>query len=187
MYCMGVTVVRTLFFFLERGGQTFLSEEQNRHSYLRRNMRGIKGIGVGVPAQKHKEIEGRFGRLTRAIIVSTPMGGWISSLRKAYSLSRKQLGALAGLTDKEIEKLERGEIGEYASLKSLRRLGNVLGLSFVYGFIPDGTPEKFDAELKGRLSDLFDDYEDDRPDKKIEYSGGVQFKYECDSFIMGAF
>ena len=150
-------------------------------------MRFIKGLTPAIVAKRHKEIGGRFGRLTRVVTASTPLGGWILSLRNAYQLTRGEFGALSGLTDVEITKLERGEMSDNIRLKELRRLGEVLGLRFVYGFLPvEGSPERFDAELRGRLSDLFDDYDEEGVKAPPRYSNIIE-SYNDDSFIMGSF
>lgn len=72
-----------------------------------------------------------------------PTEGWIGALRLAFNMSRRQIASKLGITPQSVMDMENSERDGKISLKTLQRLGIVLNLKFVYGFLPiDGTFEK---------------------------------------------
>jgi predicted DNA-binding mobile mystery protein A len=72
----------------------------------------------------------------RNSVPQTPPGGWVSAIRKALSMSSKQLGKRIGIVQSAVSELERSEIERTITLKSLDRLAHAMNCEVRYTLIP---------------------------------------------------
>jgi predicted DNA-binding mobile mystery protein A len=80
-----------------------------------------------------------FSGIDKVII---PDQGWINSIRKTLNMTLEQLGDKLNITRQGAQKIEVSESLGTISLKSMKEIGNVLNMQFVYGFVPkDGSIE----------------------------------------------
>lgn len=77
---------------------------------------------------------------TEKVIV--PDQGWINSIRVTLNMTLEQLGNKLNITRQGAKKIEVSESLGTLSLKSMKEIGGVLNMQFVYGFVPkDGSIE----------------------------------------------
>ena len=77
---------------------------------------------------------------TEKVIV--PDQGWINSIRVTLNMTLEQLGNKLNITRQGAKKIEGSESLGTVSLKSMKEIGAVLNMQFVYGFVPkDGSIE----------------------------------------------
>ncbi|MEO6686364.1 MAG: mobile mystery protein A [Dyadobacter sp.] len=79
-----------------------------------------------------------------------PTTGWIKLIRNTLNMSLRQLGDRLLMTPQGVRDIERRELDETITLKSLKEAGDALDMKFVYGFVPkSGSMEKL-IENKAR-------------------------------------
>ena len=82
--------------------------------------------------------------------IQVPEKGWINNIRLTLNMTLEQLGHKLNMTRQGIKKIEERESSGSISLKSLKEVGKVLDMHFVYGFVPKyGSIEKL-LDLKAR-------------------------------------
>ena len=92
----------------------------------------------------------KFSDLDNMII---PQNGWIQSIRTALKMNLRQLGKLMNITAQSIKEIEARERNGTVSIKVLKQVGEVLGMKFIYGFIPkQKTIEKMIEEKAFQLA-----------------------------------
>jgi len=90
--------------------------------------------------QLDKKFE-KIQSVSNSLIV--PSNGWINTLRKALSISLKQLGKKLNVSSQNINQFEQREIDGSISLQKLKDVADALDMNFVYAFIPkDGSLKK---------------------------------------------
>lgn len=73
-------------------------------------------------------------------LVIVPSKGWINTIRTALNMTMAQLGNRLNITRQGVKSIEESEAKGSISINSLKDVGQVLGLKFVYGFVPvDGS------------------------------------------------
>ncbi len=88
--------------------------------------------------QLDRKLKPFFG--TEKVIV--PDQGWINNIRKTLNMTLEQLGSKLNVTRQGAKKIEMSEAQGTISLKSMKEIGGVLNMQFVYGFVPkDGSIE----------------------------------------------
>lgn len=65
-----------------------------------------------------------------------PRAGWVKAVRTALSMSMEQLAGRLGLTRARIAQLEKAEIHDAVTLRTLREAANVMECEFVYAIVP---------------------------------------------------
>lgn len=68
--------------------------------------------------------------------VVIPDLGWIYSIRTTLNMTLDQLGKKLNITRQGAKKIEEREVTGSISLKSLKEIGEVFNMRFVYGFVP---------------------------------------------------
>jgi len=69
--------------------------------------------------------------------------GWINSIRISINMTLEQLGKKLNMSKQGVNKLEKSEETGAISIKTLKEVGRVLDMKFVYGFVPiDGSLDK---------------------------------------------
>ena len=84
--------------------------------------------------------------------VAIPPTGWIKAIRTALGMSMQQLGNKLSISKQGILDIENREKEGSITIKSLKEIGRVLDMQFVYGFVPnDGS---LDALIEKRATEL---------------------------------
>ncbi len=98
-------------------------------------MRSAKKLLIEQLDKKLNAFEG-----TEKVII--PDQGWINSIRVTLRMTLEQLGAKLNVSRQGAQNIEKSEALGAISLKSMREIGRVLDMKFVYGFVPaDGSIE----------------------------------------------
>jgi predicted DNA-binding mobile mystery protein A len=98
--------------------------------------------------KKFEKIQSVFNSLI------VPSNGWINMLRKALSISLKQLGNKLNVSSQNINQFEQREKDGSISLQKLKDVAEVLDMNFVYAFIPkDGSLEKLIEKRAYKLAE----------------------------------
>lgn len=71
---------------------------------------------------------------TESVII--PDRGWVNSIRVTLNMTLEQLGNKLNITRQGAKKIEESEALRTISLKSLKEVGEILNMQFVYGFVP---------------------------------------------------
>jgi len=66
-----------------------------------------------------------------------PADGWIRTLRKALGMTGLQLSKRLNVNQSRISEIERAELEDQLSIKTLRKIANSLGCRLEYVFIPE--------------------------------------------------
>ena len=75
--------------------------------------------------------------------IQIPDKGWIHSIRRTLNMTLQQLGSRLNITAQGVKNIEEREASGSVSIKSLKEVGKVLDMQFVYGFVPNkGSIEK---------------------------------------------
>jgi predicted DNA-binding mobile mystery protein A len=70
---------------------------------------------------------------TEKVII--PDQGWISNIRIALNMTLEQLGNKLNITRQGVKKIEEREATGSITIKSLKEIGQILDMEFVYGFV----------------------------------------------------
>ena len=98
-------------------------------------MRSTKKLLIEQLDKKLNPFEG-----TEKVII--PDQGWINSIRVTLSMTLEQLGNKIKVSKQGAKNIEKSESIGTISLKSMKEIGRVLDMKFVYGFVPaDGSIE----------------------------------------------
>jgi len=68
--------------------------------------------------------------------VLVPNKGWVNTIRIALNMTMAQLGNKLNITRQGVKKIEESEAKGAISINSLKEIGEILDLKFVYGFVP---------------------------------------------------
>ena len=68
--------------------------------------------------------------------VLVPNKGWVNTIRIALNMTMAQLGNKLNITRQGVKKIEESEAKGSISINSLKEIGEILDLTFVYGFVP---------------------------------------------------
>ena len=71
---------------------------------------------------------------TEKVII--PDQGWVSNIRVTLNMTLEQLGQKLNITRQGAKKIEEREATGSISIKSLKEIGQILDMEFVYGFVP---------------------------------------------------
>jgi len=68
--------------------------------------------------------------------VQRPVKGWLRAIREALGMSGKQFARRLGVSPPRINHLEKNEINDSATIRTMRQAAEALDCVFVYGIIP---------------------------------------------------
>jgi predicted DNA-binding mobile mystery protein A len=68
--------------------------------------------------------------------VIVPDKGWINSIRITLNITLEQFGRKLNMTRQGAKKVEESEAAGTVSLNTMKKIGQVLNMRFVYGFVP---------------------------------------------------
>jgi predicted DNA-binding mobile mystery protein A len=87
-----------------------------------------------------EQLDKKLAQFKNAGMVLVPQKGWVHTIRTSLNMTREQLGIKLKLTKGAVQKIEEREATGQITINKLKSVGNVLGLQFVYGFVPkDGS------------------------------------------------
>ena len=94
-----------------------------------------------------EQLDKKFTSLGQLKDFIIPLDGWVSTIRTALKMSLAQLGKRMGISAPAVIQIEEREKSGSVSLNVLRKVGEVLNMKFIYGFIPErGTLAKIDRK-----------------------------------------
>jgi predicted DNA-binding mobile mystery protein A len=96
-------------------------------------------------ARKH--LERRLAPLRKASELARPPRGWIKAIRYALGMTSAQLGRRIKVAQSRIIRIEKDEVAEAITLKTLRRIAEGLNCTLVYALVPN---EPLDEILRTR-------------------------------------
>lgn len=65
-----------------------------------------------------------------------PEAGWVSAIRQAIGMSRKDMAGRMGVNESTVARLEASECAETVQLDTLRRAADALDCDLVYALVP---------------------------------------------------
>ena len=68
--------------------------------------------------------------------INIPDKGWINGIRNTLNMTLEQFGKKLGITRQGARRIETSEASGTISVNLLKESGKVLGMRFVYGFVP---------------------------------------------------
>ncbi|MCK4530065.1 MAG: mobile mystery protein A [Candidatus Marinimicrobia bacterium] len=83
------------------------------------------------------QVDNNINILRKANNLVVPQLGWIYSIRKALSMSLRQLGKRMSITPQSMKEIEEREKRGTVSINVLKQTANALNMKFIYGFIPE--------------------------------------------------
>ena len=93
---------------------------------------------------KYIQLQMLDDHLSRVSVCDRPLGGWIRAVRTSLGMSVRQMAERIGVTQQSAARLEKNEINDAITLKSLRKAAEALDCRLVYAFVPN----------KGSLQDI---------------------------------
>ena len=87
-----------------------------------------------------EQLDKKLNPFQKTEMVLVPSKGWINTIRIALNMTMAQLGDRLKITRQGVKSIEESEAKGSISINSLKEVGMVLNLKFVYGFVPkDGS------------------------------------------------
>lgn len=75
--------------------------------------------------------------LSRVSVCDRPSSGWIRAVRTSLGMSVRQMAERIGITQQSAARLEKNEVGDAITLKSLRKAAEALDCRLVYALVPN--------------------------------------------------
>jgi len=85
-----------------------------------------------------EQLDQKLKYFQKTEMVLVPDKGWINTIRTALNMTMAQLGTKLNITRQGVKSIEESEAKGTISINSLKDIGEVLDLKFVYGFVPKG-------------------------------------------------
>jgi len=86
-------------------------------------------------ARKHLDQRLSFLHGTSALV--RPPRGWVRAIRDALGMTAAQLAERLGVDQSRVTRLEKAEIEDAVTLRSLRQAAEAMNCTLVYAFVPD--------------------------------------------------
>jgi len=83
-----------------------------------------------------EQLEKSLDRMSCMRSVQRPPKGWLRAIREALGMSGKQFAERLGVSPPRINRLEKNEINDSATIRTMRQAAEALDCIFVYGIIP---------------------------------------------------
>lgn len=88
-------------------------------------------------ALARKHLERRLAPLRASKDLVRPPRGWIKAIRDALGMTTAQLAKRVGVSQPRIAQLEKGEVENTLTLRSLRQMAEGLNCTLVYALVPN--------------------------------------------------
>jgi len=86
---------------------------------------------------KHIQLQTLDKHLAQISIPEVPSGGWIRAIRSGLGMSIQQLASRIDIAKQSVARLEKNEVNDSITLKSLRKTAEALDCQLVYAFVPN--------------------------------------------------
>ncbi len=86
---------------------------------------------------KEIQIEKLDEHLDSINICHRPTKGWINAIRRSIGMTVEQLANRIGVSQQAISQVEKNEISDSLTLKSIRRAAEAMNCKFVYAVVPE--------------------------------------------------
>ncbi|MCY3624765.1 MAG: mobile mystery protein A [Candidatus Dadabacteria bacterium] len=86
---------------------------------------------------KYMQLQTLDDHLSRVNVCDRPSGGWIRAVRTSLGMSVRQMAERIGITQQSAARLEKNEINDAITLRSLRKAAEALDCRLVYVFVPN--------------------------------------------------
>ncbi len=86
---------------------------------------------------KYMQLQMLDDHLSRVNVCDRPSGGWIRAVRTSLGMSVRQMAERIGIAQQSAARLEKNEINDAITLKSLRKAAEALDCRLVYAFVPN--------------------------------------------------
>ncbi len=86
---------------------------------------------------KYMQLQMLDDHLSRVSVCDRPSGGWIRTVRTSLGMSVRQMAERIGIAQQSAARLEKNEINDAITLKSLRKAAEALDCRLVYAFVPN--------------------------------------------------
>ncbi len=91
---------------------------------------------------KHLQLKMLNNNLSEIHMCDRPSRGWLASIRNTIGMSSRQMAERMGISQQSASKLEKNEIDNSITLKSLRKAAEAMDCKLVYAIVPnDGNLE----------------------------------------------
>lgn len=84
-----------------------------------------------------KQLDKKLKKLKPLMKMAVPSGGWINAIREGLDMTLEELGSRVDLDRSRVYRIEQAEVNGDLKLSTLKKMGNGLGMKFVYGFVPE--------------------------------------------------
>jgi predicted DNA-binding mobile mystery protein A len=88
-------------------------------------------------ALARKHLDRRLTAVRQTSDLTRPPRGWIKAIREALGLTTAQLAKRLGVAQTRVSRMERGEVENTLTLKSLRQAAEALNCTLVYALVPN--------------------------------------------------
>lgn|ERR1019366_2180738 len=105
-------------------------------------------------ALARKNLERRLAPLRKTNDLVRPPRGWIKAIREALGMTTAQLAERIHLSQPRVSQLEKAEIEDSVTLKSLRQAAEGLDCTLVYALVPN---RPLDEMLRQRAQKIADE------------------------------
>ena len=86
---------------------------------------------------KYMQLQMLDDHLSRVSVCDRPSGGWIRAVRTSLGMSVRQMAERIGIAQQSAARLEKNEINDAITLRSLRKAAEALDCRLVYAFVPN--------------------------------------------------
>jgi predicted DNA-binding mobile mystery protein A len=100
-----------------------------------------------------KHLERRLAALRGAEDLARPPRGWIRAMREALGMTTDQLARRAGVSQSRVPRIERGEVNNTLTLKTLRHMAEAMDCALVHAVVPN---KPLDEMLRDRAQQIAD-------------------------------
>ena len=83
-----------------------------------------------------QQLEITLQKFRPLLYISMPPKGWIRAVRDALGMNGRQLADRLNVTRQRAALIEKDELGNSATLRTMRRVAEALDCIFVYAFVP---------------------------------------------------
>jgi predicted DNA-binding mobile mystery protein A len=104
-------------------------------------------------ALARKNLDRRLSPLRKSGDLTRPPRGWVKAIREALGMTTAQLAARIGLSQSRVAQLEKAEIDDSITLRTLRQAAEGLGCTLAYVLVPN---EPLDEMVKERARQAAD-------------------------------
>ena len=104
-------------------------------------------------ALARKHLDRRLLPLQKTDDFVRPPRGWIKAIREALGMTTAQLAARIGVTQTRVSRIEKDEVGDAITLKTLRQAAAAMDCTLVYALVPKDSLEQMVRKRASVIAD----------------------------------